>query len=493
MIYTGMIDTHAHLDTEAYDADRRDVLKRAQDAGVEKIIIPAIEPKHFYKLLELTRANEILLCGMGIHPHNANDADFKNLELVENMSGEEPVVAIGEIGLDYHYDFAAPEIQQEAFAKQLNIAKKKDLPVIIHNRESDEDLIRILEEEQDGSLKGVLHCFSSQIDMMDRALTLGFHISFTGNITFKKTDLSEVVKEVPLDRLLLETDSPYMTPVPNRGKRNEPSYVKYVADKIAEYKSESIEKVISMTTENAKKLFRLALIPMFLLLSTFMASAQSEDTRTGDEEFIEGEMQEEFINPFEKFIGFGPFLAFNTIVETQYRSEIDKEAKDIDISHEGLSAYGAFITFSPLDFLVADVAYVYSKDTKNSDELEGVDPSIFQLVEFSLHWIPNPYNRVNFFGTTGVTYIHNSIGGYQENKISNLFGINAGLGIYINIESPVGLFTPTFEWRIDFALHRGTGVWFTGDDPDQPDIKEVDNSIFYSLPRIGFIWYPKIQ
>ena len=492
MTETRMIDTHAHLDTEAFDEDRREVLKRAQDAGVERIIIPAIDPKNFYKLLELTRANEMLQCGIGIHPHNANEADFKNLELVGNMAGEETVVAIGEIGLDYHYDFAPRDVQQEAFAKQLNIARKKDLPVIIHNRESDEDMIRILEEEQDGSLKGVLHCFSGGIDMMERALALGFHISFTGNITFKKTDLDEHVKEAPLDRLLLETDSPFMVPVPNRGKRNEPSYVKLVADKIAEIKSESIEKVISMTTDNAKKLFRLALIPLFMLLSTFVVSAQRFGGEGEEEEFIEDTTQQDYHHPFAKFIGIGTYIGFNTIVETQYLSQIDKDVPDEPISHEGLSAFGGFVTYSPFDFLVAGMTYVYSRDTEVSERLEGVEPTVYQLLEVSLHWIPNPYNRVNFFGTIGVSYVRNSIGGFNETNVSNLIGINTGVGIYININSPWGLFTPTFEWRLDFPLHRGTGVSFNDRVvPEDKQLIEVENTIYFSIPRIGFIFYPK--
>ena len=163
-----MIDTHAHIDTEAFDDDREKVIDFAFKSGVEAVIIPSIEPDKFGNVLDLAKKYDRIYCGIGIHPHNANSASKENLEVVESLAEEhKKVVAIGEIGLDYYYDFAPKEVQKQAFRSQLKIAKKLGLPVIVHNRESDDDLLEIIKEEQDGTLKGVLHCFSSDMPVME--------------------------------------------------------------------------------------------------------------------------------------------------------------------------------------------------------------------------------------------------------------------------------------------------------------------------------------
>ncbi|MCL5991603.1 MAG: TatD family hydrolase, partial [Bacteroidetes bacterium] len=277
-----MIDTHAHLNFEAFKDDIDEVIQRAKSGGVEYIIVPGVEPENLNSLLEFAKSREEIYCGMGIHPHNAKGAGIKELKIVEKNSEEKKVVAIGEIGLDYYYDFAEPDEQKKIFREQIKIAKKKNLPVIVHNRQADEDIYNILNEEQDGNLNGVLHCFSSNVDFLDKAVNLGFNVSFTGNITFKKVNLDEVLIKAPIERILLETDSPFMTPVPFRGKRNEPSYVKYVAEKIAELKNISIDEVISMTTANAKKLFGLITILLFLFIISGILNAQT--TENTDEE-----------------------------------------------------------------------------------------------------------------------------------------------------------------------------------------------------------------
>lgn len=259
-----MIDTHCHLNAEQFNDDRRAVLLRAHEQGVQTVIIPAIEPPHFDGLLALmheqTELSPVrLYCGIGIHPHHAHQAraeDFERIEtLLEPTDRMKSIVAVGECGLDYYYDFAPRDVQKDVFRKQLRYAKQYQLPVIIHNRESDDDVLALLEKEQDGTLRGVLHCFSSTVEVLDRALALGMMVSFTGNITYKKSTLADVVARVPLTHCMIETDAPYMSPVPYRGKRNEPSYVRAVAEKIAEVRGLSAEEVIAQTTSNAMQLF----------------------------------------------------------------------------------------------------------------------------------------------------------------------------------------------------------------------------------------------
>ncbi|MFM8456425.1 MAG: TatD family hydrolase [Ignavibacteria bacterium] len=258
-----MIDTHAHIDADVFDEDREEMIAHAFNNGIEAIIIPAIEPTRYDGVLSICDTHEHIYCGMGVHPHNAHEYSQEVEDRIISLLSLPKVIAVGEIGLDYYYDFAPKEMQKDVFRRQLSIAKSHDLPVIIHNRESDDDMIAILQEEQTGELKGVLHCFSSDLTMLHRALELGFHISFTGNITYKKSVLDEIVRATPLNRIMIETDSPYMTPVPHRGKRNEPSFVQFIAQKIADIYALTVEEIITMTSSNAKSLFRL---PLFIIL-----------------------------------------------------------------------------------------------------------------------------------------------------------------------------------------------------------------------------------
>ena len=305
-----MIDTHAHIDTSAFDEDRDLVIKRAFETGIESIIIPGIEPKDFENILALTDRFDNIFCAMGIHPHYAQQVTKENLEIIEKNAINPKVVAIGEIGLDYYYDFAPRDIQKEAFSSQLKLAKTLNKPVIVHNRDSDSDLLAILKNEQDGNLKGVLHCFSGDRNMLNEAIDLDFHVSFTGNITFKKSTLTEIVEITPLERILLETDSPYMTPVPLRGKRNEPSYVNYVAQKISEIKSIQINEVIKMTTANAKRLFKLTILLLLIPLFSLFSQSNSSDT-------IQPKVYQ-----FEKAFGLGAVIGTHTIVQTIYNTTI---------------------------------------------------------------------------------------------------------------------------------------------------------------------------
>lgn len=490
-----MIDTHAHIDTEAFDADREEMLERAQSSGVESIIIPGIEVKDFDRVLNLADSYEYIYCGIGIHPHHSNEIKEVDFYRVESLCGNKNVVAVGEIGLDYYYDFSPVEVQHNVFKKQLGIAKSLDMPVIVHNREADNDIINILKAEQNGNLRGVLHCFSSPVETLNEAVDLGFHISFTGNITFKKSTLSEVVKAAPLDRILLETDSPYMTPVPKRGKRNEPSNVNYIAEKIAEIKNISIQEVISMTTGNAKKLFNLAILMIFLSFTLAFAQTENEydedyydDGNPENDEFVE-----EYYHPYKKFLGFGPVIGFNTIVETYYYDIFDQ-----DVSNEGIIAYGGSFCYSPMDILVVEAAYLYSKNEKIAKQWDfALNPNTHQFWELSTHWTPNPYGRINVYGTIGLTLIQNSYGSRDSlgNKFqleSDLMGINAGLGFYINIKTSAGLFVPTLSWVLNFQLGRSNALLPIDRDKvtGEPIFKDAEVSTFFSIPRFGLTYYP---
>lgn len=256
------IDTHAHLNYPDIVNNIDDVLARAVDSGVEKIIIPATTYRTSIDIIALAQKHEMLYAAVGIHPTELKDFEEEHLAGIESLAKANKVAAIGEIGLDYYWEPYDKELQQRIIREQFNIAKRTNLPVIIHNRNSSEDLMRIVEEEWDnGKLKGQFHSFSGDAAMAKRCIEMGFYISFTGNITYKPNAGTliayEIVKQTPLNRLLLETDTPYLPPVPYRGKQNEPSYVKYTAAKIAELKGIPVEELGETTTLNAKTLYKL--------------------------------------------------------------------------------------------------------------------------------------------------------------------------------------------------------------------------------------------
>lgn len=469
-----MIDTHAHIDFEAYDEDRDEILHHALENGVKAIIVPAVEPKDYSKLLDLTKTYDYLYCALGVHPHNANDANEDVYKIITEKFNNNKVKAIGEIGLDYYYDFVSKKKQKEVFERQLQIASENYLPVIIHNRDADEDVLGIIKEEQSDTLTGVLHCFSSSLETMKKALDYNFKISFTGNITFKNSGMDHLVKYVPLDHLMLETDSPFMAPVPKRGKRNEPANLRFIAQKIADIKSISLEEVIKMTTQTAKKLFNITLMLLFLLLTFSPIHAQSIMDDIDSEKNIE---EEELIHPYPKFIGIGPIFGTNTVVETYF---ID--GGDNDVSYEGLFAIGGALTYGVFDYLVLELAYNYSKNTKIAEKYDyTLEPSIYQNLEFCTHWVLNPYSRVNFYGTLGITCFFNSFDDVPNKQI----GPNAGLGFFINIPFNVGLLNVAAEWRINFETESKPQF-----DPDSD--KFVDTQSFYSIPRLTILFYPDL-
>ena len=248
-----LIDTHAHIYYEDYSGRMDDVIKAAADNGVEKIISIGVDLKSSEKCINLADKYDQVFATCGIHPHESEKAPKGYLYELEQFYKHPKVLAVGEIGLDYYYDFSDRKTQREIYQDQLEMANSLDLPTVVHSRESDDDiLIGILESSH---RSGVIHCFASNLDFAEKLLGTGFFLSFTGMITFVK-ELEEVVREVPLNKMMVETDSPYLTPKPFRGKKNEPAYVLHVAEKIALLKEISLEEVAESTTKTAYSLFK---------------------------------------------------------------------------------------------------------------------------------------------------------------------------------------------------------------------------------------------
>jgi len=260
----GIIDTHCHLEMDAFDQDREEVIQRARDSGIEAMITIGSDLEGNIGGLELSRKYDFIYASVGFHPHDAKDFTEEIFDQIKewatNSSKERgasgKVVGIGEIGLDYHYDHSPREVQQEVFLKQLLFAKEINLPVVIHSREAKKDTLDIVRESGVG--KGVFHCFSGDMDMAEKSMGMGFYISIAGPVTFSKAKkLKEVAEAIPDDYLLIETDAPYLTPEPLRGKRNEPSYIIHTAKAVAELRGVTPEDISRITTLNAKRLFRI--------------------------------------------------------------------------------------------------------------------------------------------------------------------------------------------------------------------------------------------
>jgi len=265
-----MIDTHCHLEMKPYDSDREDVIRRAREAGLEAVITIGSDFEGCKGAVELANKYDFIYAAVGIHPHDAKDfteeifgriKEWAMSRITHHASRITPkVVAIGEIGLDYHYDHSPKEIQKDVFKRQLDGAKELNLPVIIHSREAKKDTLKILEES--GVTKGVMHCFSGDMEMAERVMSMGFYISIAGPVTFKNAaKLREIAKAIPDDYLLVETDAPYLTPEPLRGKRNEPAFVVHTARFLAELRGISYEDIDRITTVNAKRLFGIGEMP----------------------------------------------------------------------------------------------------------------------------------------------------------------------------------------------------------------------------------------
>lgn len=263
-IKTPLIDTHCHVNFESYDEDRDAVLQRAADASVTRIIIPATDLTTSQESIDLSKQYRGIFAAVGLHPNSTANFTPDDLEKIEAMANNNKIIAIGEIGLDYYWDTSPKDTQKRAFEQQLDLARKHELPVIIHNRDASEDVLDILEnwvKDLPESLKhrpGVMHSFSASPEIAQRTLNAGFFMGFTGPITFKKAeDLRRIAADTPLDRILVETDGPFLTPHPYRGKRNEPAYIPYIVDRIASLHQLPAEEMGRITTENAERLFKL--------------------------------------------------------------------------------------------------------------------------------------------------------------------------------------------------------------------------------------------
>jgi len=248
-----VIDTHAHLEMIE---DVSQVIQRARDAGLERIIAVSSDLESSKKTIEIVSDSPMVFAAVGIHPHEATGSTNESLREIERLAREQKVVGIGETGLDYHYMHSTREVQIDSFRKQIDIAKRLNLPLIVHVREAHEDALQIIKEENAWETMGVIHCFTGDYEWAKRYIDEGFYISFSGIVTFKNAEeIRDAARRIPIERMLIETDSPYLTPAPFRGKKNEPAYVKYVAEKIAEIRGVSIESIEEETTTNAKNLF----------------------------------------------------------------------------------------------------------------------------------------------------------------------------------------------------------------------------------------------
>lgn len=253
------VDTHAHIASPPFEDDLDTVLRRAAEAGVGAVICIGDTIESSQAAIALSEREPAVWATAGVHPHYAHEAPGELEQLLKELLAHPRVVAVGEVGLDYHYDFSPRAVQQEVFRRQIRVAVECRLPLVIHMREAEEDLLRILREESAHLAGGVLHCFWGSGEAAEEALKMGFHLGVGGPVTFKNAEaLRQVLAGVPMERIILETDAPYLAPVPYRGKRNEPAYLVESARALAQLKGLSVEEVADLTTQNARRLFGLS-------------------------------------------------------------------------------------------------------------------------------------------------------------------------------------------------------------------------------------------
>lgn len=257
-----LIDTHAHIYLDQFDDDLEDVIGRAREAGVERIVMPAIDISSIERAIHLCDRHEGLSAMAALHPSEVKSATEADLSRVAELCRHQYVVAVGETGLDFHWDRTFDDKQLDYLRQHIRLAVECDLPVVFHNRNATEDLLKIVEEERTACadpdrMRGIFHCFTGTPAESERMWSLGFYVGIGGIVTFKNADLAAAVQAIPLDRMVLETDSPYLAPHPHRGKRNEPSFMLRVAEKVAEVHGVSLERVAEETTANAESIFGL--------------------------------------------------------------------------------------------------------------------------------------------------------------------------------------------------------------------------------------------
>jgi TatD DNase family protein len=252
-----LIDSHAHLEMPDFKKDLEAVIQRANESGVKYIFTVGTEKKDWKRALEIADSHPLIYAILGVHPHNAKEIDSQTYPVLKELCKKEKVKAYGEIGLDFFRNLSPREIQLKRFREQIGLAKELKLPIVVHDREAHQETLEILKSEKAEECGGIIHCFSGDDEMARICIDMGFYISIPGSITYKNADrLKEIVRNIPLESLLVETDAPFLTPEPFRGKRNEPSYVRYTVQKVAEVKKISFEEVAEVTTENALRVYR---------------------------------------------------------------------------------------------------------------------------------------------------------------------------------------------------------------------------------------------
>lgn len=253
-----LFDTHTHINVDKFKGEEQEIINRAIEQDVKRMAVVGFDTPTIQKTFELTEANQGIYAIIGWHPTEAGSYSDEIENKLREQLTHEKVVAMGEMGLDYHWMNDPKERQEEVFRRQIQVAKEMNLPISIHNREATEDTYRILKDEDISAIGGIMHSFNLNPEWMEKFLELGMHISFSGVVTFKNAkEVKESAKVVPLEKVLIETDAPYLSPSPNRGKRNEPSYVRFVAEEIASLKNHSVEEIAKQTTQNANRLFGL--------------------------------------------------------------------------------------------------------------------------------------------------------------------------------------------------------------------------------------------
>ncbi|GBD94144.1 putative deoxyribonuclease YcfH [bacterium BMS3Abin05] len=249
------IDSHCHLNFSAFDEDLDAVVHRAVEAGVDRIIVASVDEESSRKAVELAERTPQIYAAVGIHPQDAQKYAEESIRIFQDWARHPKVVAIGEIGLDYYRDYNPKELQVRVFKRFVRLAKETGLPIIVHNRGADSDVMAVLSDPRFKSVTGVFHCFSSDLSYARNVLQRGYLISFTGIVTFKNSESAAILRELPEEKLMLETDAPLLAPEPHRGKRNEPAFIKFVAEKFAEVKQISLDEIAKITTQNALRLF----------------------------------------------------------------------------------------------------------------------------------------------------------------------------------------------------------------------------------------------
>lgn len=543
-----MIDSHCHLQSNQFKSDVEDVIKRAFDEGVQAIVVPAIHPGDFDDVLNIARRHKNIYCGLGIHPHHAHEVKDGDLHRLEDLLSEDGVVAVGEVGMDYYYDFCPPDIQKGVLAEQCAIAEKANLPLIIHDREATADLYAVMEQWA-GKVQGVFHCFSGSPDDVQRALAMGFHVSFTGNITFKQSTLADTVRAAHPNKVMIETDSPYLTAVPHRGKRNEPHLVSLVAHKIAELTQKPFEEVVQMTTDNAKRFFKLSLPALLLCAAASTGFAegpadniakvnaslrQERDTTEADyeeeEEYEEEEVADRGTAKYRK-IGIAPVFGTNTIVESpgkvisaryvpndvvppgwkeEYVSLLPGSRGDI--SYDGVVAIGGAVNWYFTDHFSLQAMYSYAKNNVLVERNIALNPRTHQLIDASVIYTPNPSSLVNFLFSGGFSHFKN----FEEGNIDESFiGWNLGIGFAINIKTSFGMIVPTLEWRFSNIIGERKITYGSFETPPGETAPrwvgtetlrvndggttysynlqvERNTSLLFSIPKLQLYWYPSL-